>query len=68
MTRMEVIRKIFTKLIEKVLMIMKGEDKRKTLMIMLFNRVNRRQIEKLKKRKNQTGAVKNYLKIIDRFD
>lgn len=44
---------------------MKGEDKRKTLAMMVFNDVQRRAVEKLKKRKNKTNAVKNYLKIID---
>ena len=61
---MEVIKKIFTKLIDKVLMPMKGEDKRKTLARMLFNDVERSNIEKLKRRKNKTDAVENYLKII----
>ena len=36
---------------------MKKEDKRKTLMAMLFNKVNKNQIEKLVNRKSATLAV-----------
>lgn len=47
---------------------MKKEDKRKTLMAMLFNKVNKNQIEKLINRKSATLAVENYVKIIEKYD
>ena len=65
---MDVIKKIFTKLIDKVLKPLKGEDKRKTLAMMLLNDVERKNIEKLKKRVNKTSAVENYLKIVSKYN
>jgi hypothetical protein len=56
-SRIQIVQKIFDKLIKDVLMHMKKEDKRKTLMAMLFNKVNKNQIEKLVNRKSATLAV-----------
>jgi hypothetical protein len=56
-SRIQIVQKIFGKLIKDVLMHMKKEDKRKTLMAMLFNKVNKNQIEKLVNRKSATLAV-----------
>jgi hypothetical protein len=56
-SRIQIVKKIFEKLIKDVLMYMKKEDKRKTLMAMLFNKVDRSQIEKLIRRKSATLAV-----------
>jgi hypothetical protein len=56
-SRIQIVQKIFGKLIKDVLMHMKKEDKRKTLMAMLLNKVNKNQIEKLVNRKSATLAV-----------
>jgi hypothetical protein len=56
-TKIKTVKKIFDRLVQDVLNKMKGEDKRKTLMVMLFNKVDRNQVEKLIKRKNKTSAV-----------
>jgi hypothetical protein len=56
-TKIKTVKKIFDRLVQDVLNKMKGEDKRKTLMVMLFNKVDRNQVEKLIKRKNKTFAV-----------
>jgi hypothetical protein len=56
-SRIQIVQKIFDKLIKDVLMHMKKEDKRKTLMAMLLNKVNKNQIEKLVNRKSATLAV-----------
>jgi len=65
---MDVIKKIFTKLIDKVLKPLKGEDKRKTLAMMLLNDVEKKNIQKLKERVNKTNAVENYLKIVGKYN
>ena len=56
-TKIKTVKKIFDRLVQDVLNKIKGEDKRKTLMVMLFNKVDRNQVEKLIKRKNKTSAV-----------
>jgi hypothetical protein len=56
-SRIQIVQTIFEELIKDVLMHMKKEDKRKTLMAMLFNKVNKNQIEKLVNRKSATLAV-----------
>jgi hypothetical protein len=56
-TKIKTVKKIFDRLVQDVLNKIKGEDKRKTLMVMLFNKVDRNQVEKLMKRKNKTFAV-----------
>lgn len=45
----------------------KGAEMRLTLFLMLFNDVDLRKVGLLKKRKNKSKAVTNYLKIIDTF-
>ena len=40
---------------------------RLTLFLMLFNDVDLRKVDLLKKRKNKSKAVNNYLKIVDTF-
>jgi DNA replicative helicase MCM subunit Mcm2 (Cdc46/Mcm family) len=57
LTKIKTVKKIFDRLVQDVLNKIKGEDKRKTLMVMLFNKVDRNQVEKLIKRKNKTSAV-----------
>jgi hypothetical protein len=57
LTKIKTVKKIFDRLVQDVLNKIKGEDKRKTLMVMLFNKVDRNQVEKLMKRKNKTFAV-----------
>lgn len=46
---------------------LKGYDKRKILAMMLFNDADENLNEKLKKRKNKTMAVQNYMDIIDKY-
>ena len=44
---------------------MKGGDKHKIQAMMLFNDMDRKDIELLRKKKNKTKVIENYLKIID---
>ena len=46
---------------------MKGGDKHKIQAMMLYNDMDRKDIELLRKKKNKTKAVENYLKIIDSY-
>ena len=44
---------------------MKGGDKHKIQAMMFFNDMDRKDIELLRKKKNKTKVIENYLKIID---
>lgn len=61
------IKSIFDTLIDEVLLEIKGAEMRLTLLIMLLNDVNVWKVGLLKKRKNKSKAVKNYLTIVDTF-
>jgi len=61
------VKEIFGRLIDEVLMELKGEDKRKTLAMMLFNNVDDGMNKKLKVRYSNTVAVQNYMVIVEKY-
>lgn len=61
------VKEIFGRLIDEVLIELKGEDKRKTLAMMLFNNVDDGMNKKLKVRYSNTVAVQNYMVIVEKY-